>query len=161
MDLFDDISSGAEFSRNRKYRYALWRIWDKDKPLIMWIGLNPSYADESMDDRTINRIKQFSHDWGFGGCYMTNLYAFITPYPDELVKCKDPEGENDLWLERISQKCERIVFCWGSHRMAREKGLLVAETYRGYTLGTNSDNSPRHPLYVKRGTTLKIYEPGE
>jgi hypothetical protein len=24
-----------------KYRYSLWRIWDKEKPIFTFIGLNP------------------------------------------------------------------------------------------------------------------------
>ncbi len=32
MDLFGQNNNGAEFSECRKYRYALWRIWDNSKP---------------------------------------------------------------------------------------------------------------------------------
>ena len=45
--------SGAVFSDCRKFRYALWRMWDEDKPLVMIIGLNPSTADEKVNDPTI------------------------------------------------------------------------------------------------------------
>jgi hypothetical protein len=45
--------SGAVFSDCRKFRYALWRMWDGDKPLVMIIGLNPSTADEKVNDPTI------------------------------------------------------------------------------------------------------------
>ena len=40
---------GAEFSRCRKYRYTLWRRWDFESELnqLMFIGLNPSTADET------------------------------------------------------------------------------------------------------------------
>jgi hypothetical protein len=44
-NLFED--NGAEFSTDRKYRYALWRKWDAINPLAMFIGLNPSTANES------------------------------------------------------------------------------------------------------------------
>ena len=46
MDLFGEKEeiNGAEFSEGRKYRYALWRIWDSSKPLVMFIGLNPSFC---------------------------------------------------------------------------------------------------------------------
>ena len=42
--------SGAVFSDCRKYRYALWRIWDGNKSLAMIIGLNQSTADETLND---------------------------------------------------------------------------------------------------------------
>lgn len=42
MKLFKDIdiTSGATFSEDRLYRYQLWRIWDKQKPMLNVIGLN-------------------------------------------------------------------------------------------------------------------------
>ena len=35
------MKKGAELSPCRRYRYALWRIWDDSKPAVMFIGLNP------------------------------------------------------------------------------------------------------------------------
>ena len=48
--------SGALFSRDKKYRYALWRVWDFDSPSVMFIGLNPSTANEKVNDPTILRL---------------------------------------------------------------------------------------------------------
>lgn len=50
MELFLDNNNGAIFSDDRKYRYVLWRSWDNEKPRVMFIGLNPSTANESTDD---------------------------------------------------------------------------------------------------------------
>ena len=38
------METHAELSNCRKYRYALWRTWDKSKDKVMFIGLNPSTA---------------------------------------------------------------------------------------------------------------------
>ncbi len=148
MDLFGNIWSGAQFSDCQKYRYALWRIWDRSKPLIMFIGLNPSTADHINDDPTIRRVKKFAADWGYGGVYMMNLFAFVTPYPEELKKCDDPIGENDGWLEKISSQCEKIIFAWGSFPEATERAEFVLNNFNGHALIINQDGSPRHPLYV-------------
>lgn len=110
MDLFNDIQKGARFSACRNYRYALWRIWDIDKPLVMFIGLNPSTANETTDDPTIRRVVDFAFRWGYGGVYMMNLFAWVTPYPGELATSPDPLGDNDGWLGRIAGNCEKIIF---------------------------------------------------
>src|SRR5262245_23656231 len=50
--------SGAIFSDCEKYRYVLWRQWDLLDPepcFMAFVGLNPSTADESLDDPTIRR----------------------------------------------------------------------------------------------------------
>ncbi|GAH84175.1 unnamed protein product, partial [marine sediment metagenome] len=51
----DDEPSGAVFADERTHRLYLWRRWDKEKPWVMFIGLNPSTADESHDDPTVRR----------------------------------------------------------------------------------------------------------
>jgi len=122
-DLFDN--NGATFSDDRMYRYELHRIWDEKKSLLQFIGLNPSTANEEKNDNTISRIIGFTHDWGYGGFYMTNLFAFVTPYPKELLKCKDPLGDNNKWLGEISKKCDKVIFCWGSFPEARERAKEV------------------------------------
>ncbi len=70
------MRTDAKLSDCRIYRYALWRIWDDAKPLVMFIGLNPSTADETEDDPTIRRCISFAQNWGYGGLYMANLFVF-------------------------------------------------------------------------------------
>ena len=57
------MKTNAIFSECRKYRYALCRIWDDSKPYAMFIGLNPSTADETEDDPTIRRCINYAKDW--------------------------------------------------------------------------------------------------
>lgn len=76
------IESGAKFSTDKKYRYALWRIWDKTKPLAMFVGFNPSVADDKEDDQTIKRIISISKHNNYGGFYIVNLYAIVSSDAD-------------------------------------------------------------------------------
>jgi hypothetical protein len=153
------MSKGAHFSEDRKYRYALWRIWNEDKPLAMFIGLNPSKARESKDDPTIRRVTRFAYDWGCGGFYMMNLFAYVTPYPAELVAAADPLGENDIWLEKINLKCDRICFAWGqfgaakNRRIIQERANDIISRYPGaFCLGKTAGGHPRHPLFLLTST---------
>lgn len=38
----------ALLSEDRKYHYILSRTWDEAKPAVLFIGLNPSMADEKI-----------------------------------------------------------------------------------------------------------------
>ena len=78
MTLFETPTANtAEFSPDRVYRYALYRTWGRDKRRVLFVGLNPSTADESVDDPTIRRCKGFAADWGYGGLIMANLFALL------------------------------------------------------------------------------------
>lgn len=157
-ELFD--SNGAEFSKCGKYRFALWRIWDEEKPLIMFVGLNPSTANESTDDPTIRRVKRFAYDWGAGGVFMLNCFPYISTDPSALRDFGNTV-ENDYWLRTISEKCERIIFAWGSFDVVRELGRdteLKIMFPHAEALIINSNGSPRHPLYVKADIEPMRYE---
>lgn len=153
------ISKGAHFSEDRKYRYALWRIWNPDRPLAMFIGLNPSTANEITDDPTIRRVTRFAYDWGCGGFYMMNLFGYVTAYPHELQTTKDALGDTDEWLEKINLLCDRICFVWGAfgqpkdRQYIRVRATVVAARYPGaYCLGKTKSGHPAHPLYLPAST---------
>jgi hypothetical protein len=149
---------GAIFSEDRKYRYALFRMWDINKPSVMFIGLNPSTANEVSDDATIRRVIRFAFDWGYGGVYMMNLFGLVTPYPEELKKCADPIGENNKWLEKASNKCEDVV-CSFPEATERAKEVM-AMFPNAKALIVNRDGTPRHPLYVPANTVPVLFEQG-
>jgi hypothetical protein len=156
-DLFGEIArtmiAGAEFSTDRKYRYALWRIWDKSKPLVMFIGLNPSTANETEPDPTIRRVINFARDWGYGGFYMMNLFAIVSSKPEVLLTDPDPMGNNYKWLENISEKCDRVVFAWGAFKEAKVRAEEVKSQFPdAYCLKKTKDGHPWHPLYVAANT---------
>ena len=47
----------AVVSKCTKYRYSLSREWNKDKKKVLFIMLNPSKADDKIDDHTVKRCQ--------------------------------------------------------------------------------------------------------
>jgi hypothetical protein len=152
LSLFPDRQS-AEFSPCRRYRYSLWRRWD-DGPYVMFVGLNPSTADETQDDPTIRRCIGFARDWGYGGLCMANLFAFRATDPADMKAAADPVGpENDASLERLACEAGLVVAAWGVHgtHLDRARQVAAARVLGDFTvLGLTADGHPRHPLYLKK-----------
>jgi hypothetical protein len=147
MNLFEN--NGATFSPCRQYRYALWRIWDESKPLIMFIGLNPSNANEDEPDPTINTVRALAMNWGYGGFYMMNLFAIVSSKPEVLKTHPDPLGDNDGWIENISAKCKDVVFAWGAFKEAKERCQKIIDQFPdALCIKILKDGSPKHPLYT-------------
>lgn len=151
---------GAQFSEDRAYRYALWRIWNEDRPIVGFIGLNPSTANERKDDPTIRRVTRYAADWGYGGLYMLNLFAYISPYPKDLETAQDPLGENDSWLSHYIPLCEKVVYVWGSFPQADARAKVIIERYPGgQCLGKSKMGNPLHPLYLPVGLEPIPFQP--
>ncbi len=83
------MNRGAIFSDDRQYRYCLYRQWNEGKPMVMYIGLNPSTANENKNDNTITKLIKISDKNEFGGFYMLNLFAWISSKPEDLLTCEN------------------------------------------------------------------------
>lgn len=147
-------TSGAEFSDCRTWRYRLWRIWDDTKPYANFIMLNPSIADENMPDNTVTRCIDFAKRWGYGGLYVTNLFALVSTDPEGLYRAADPVGpSNNLAIQETAQRAGVVVCAWGNHgafidrRDAALKMLRAAGVKLSY-LRMNGTGEPAHPLYL-------------
>lgn len=157
------------FSPDRVYRYILWRHWHghgsthildssngHHPSYAMFIGLNPSTADETLDDPTIRRCIGFAKAWGLGALCMTNLYAFRATDPNVMKAQKDPIGDDNFKrLLEAGKTATIIIAAWGTHggfikEVPRQVcGLLADAGLNIHCLGTNADGSPKHPLYLK------------
>lgn len=152
-----EIGAGALFSEDMAHRFALWRIWRLDVPPVMLIGLNPSTANDKTDDPTIRRIRGLAKGNGFGGFYMTNLYSFVTAYPDLLERSIEQLQKNDLILKQVSEMCEEVVFCWGNFKVrGRDEDILKMFPY-AQCFGKNKNGSQKHPLYLPGDTKIKPF----
>lgn len=120
------MNKDAVFSINRKYRYWLKRQWDSSKPSVNFICLNPSYADENVDDRMVTKCVTQAKILGFGSIEMTNLFAFIETKGNKLYKIDDPVGKmNDYYLLKTAKKCDKVIVAWGNNGRHNNRSEIV------------------------------------
>ncbi len=146
------MKKDAILSEDRKYRYVLSRIWDESKSMVMIIGLNPSTADETIDDPTIVRCIDFAKNWGYGGIYMLNLFAFRATLPKDMFSTENPIGdENDKFIEKYSKLSDKVICAWGNDGKYKNRSQEVLSKIKNkYYLKLNQTNEPAHPLYLRK-----------
>lgn len=144
----------ATFSTCRKYRYSLWRRWDDffATGYAMFIGLNPSTADETKDDPTVRRCIGYARAWGYAGLCMTNLFAFRATLPGDMMSAENPVGvENNRTLVEMAENAGLVVAAWGIHGMYlgrdNEVSRLIPDLYY---LKLTRNGFPAHPLYLPK-----------
>lgn len=135
--------------------------WDHSSKPQMFIGLNPSTADESHDDPTIRRCIDFAMRWGRGGIVMANAFAFRSTNPEPMIAMGlEAVGEenNIKYLERLASECAaRPIACWGTKAKRVRwgfKGNLNREHELKIMMGPldclriTKEGCPEHPLYL-------------
>lgn len=150
------MERSATLTPCRRYRYSLWRNWrgllPDAKGYALFIGLNPSTADETNDDPTIRRCIAFARAWGYEALCMANLFAYRATDPADMLTQADPVGaDNDRMLLELAAGAGVVVAAWGVHgghrgRAAEVQKLLPRLHYLKLTKGGH----PSHPLYLPK-----------
>jgi len=155
--------SQAKISPCGKYRFYLQRSWDVTKKAVAFICLNPSTADETLDDPTVRRCVNYAKSWGYGTFYMLNLFAYRATDPKKMKSADRPIGNmNDFWIESITSECDMTICAWGNdgghlNRSDRVCFLMNEFGVEPHALVVNVSGEPSHPLYLKKDLKPQIY----
>lgn len=146
------LQTDAMFSPDRVHRYSLTRIWDNSFGYVALVCLNPSTADEKLDDHTIRRCVEFSRQWGFGGMHLYNIFALRSTDPQLLYTHSNPVGEQNNEFLRAIPDSTPIICAWGTHGNFRDRGRNCLNFHLHkldrWCLRKTLDGCPGHPLYL-------------
>ncbi len=151
------IKKSAIISEDKTYRYVLSRTLNDTLPKVAFVGLNPSTADEEVDDPTIEKCIKYCKSWGYGGFYMVNLFALRSTDRSQIYNKKDPIGsQNDFHLKEVFSKVDKVICTWGNDGVFKERNKEVLQLISNpFCLQINVTGEPSHPLYLK-GNLLPI-----
>ena len=144
----------AVFSNCQQYRYQLREIWAPDRPLVLWLLMNPSVACIDYADPTLRKTGKFARAWGYGGQLVGNVHAYRATDKRRLLGVDDPVGpDNDRTILAMAAEAEVVVLAFGQPPKAlRQRGEDVTALLRGHPklcfLELANDGTPKHPLYL-------------
>lgn len=150
------------------YRHRLDRFIDVGNRIALFVMLNPSTADASVDDPTIRRCLTFSFNNRCSRLAVVNLYDFRATDPKVMRRAAVPSSPiNDTIIFHSAHEVVQtggIVICaWGngagrkaySGRALEVMKILQSAQCNPHCLGETAHGSPRHPLYVPSFTKLE------
>ena len=157
--------AGARFLtdyQGGRHRLILWRRWG-DGEHVHWLMLNPSTADASANDATLDRITQHTKRWGYDGLTVTNLYSFCATKPADMWAWDRDGGhitqpETDDWTERAANAAALTICAWGANGDLGRAEDVLHHVPRPHSLGCQSgplltaDGHPVHPLTRRHRT---------
>lgn len=149
------MKMGAILSTCEKYRYVLTRSWETGYGSVVFIGLNPSTADATVDDPTIRRCVGFAKIWGFKDLVMVNLFAFRATDPKVMMAAGAAAigDENDGYLKTASQGASLTVAAWGvGGSFLNRSDIVKGVLNEPHHLGLTKLGHPKHPLYLRSDT---------
>lgn len=148
-----DADSVAVFSGCERYRFTLRRRWAAGL-LMNWVMLNPSTADETKNDPTVERCCRRAYRSGYGGVIITNIFSLRSTDPKAIYEESDPVGAgNDEAIVASAKECGLVVCGWGNHGNHLGRGQhvlssLLAADVQPLSLKMTASHQPGHPLYI-------------
>ncbi|UYO00272.1 MAG: DUF1643 domain-containing protein [Devosia sp.] len=167
LRLGEGVRGDAVMSQDGRYR-QLMRRWLGDAfpdDYILFIGMNPSTADASVDDPTCAREWTFARREGFSAMVKCNVGDYRATDPKMLVApgVVAVSPDNLPAIRAAARGAGRVVLCHGKLNKALAPAgkelveALRAENIALWCFGTNADGSPKHPLYMRADTPLRPY----
>ncbi len=169
----------SSFSDCGKYRWFLKRRLSLNKRKLIFVGLNPSKANNSRNDPTLTRLIGFSKTWGYGSLVVVNLFARISFSPWGLKCSYDPVGNKNnrqlviRFLEWANEENCDLWLGWGNKGTFQNRNVEVLEILKRYiqirnllspktsgplAIGITKMGQPMHPLYCSSSKQLRYFE---
>ena len=152
LSINNNILRKAKFSIDKKHRYELSRHLDLSKSDILFIMLNPSIANEDIDDPTIKRLISFTREFKHGGFFVANLFTYITPYSKTLDTSIGLTKLNLKTIKNLVNKVDKVIYAWGNS--IKEPQELKNLVKNPKCFGKNLNGTPKHPLYLSSNSKL-------
>jgi len=168
LALMPGVKGDATFSADGKYR-QLMRRWSGDSfpdRYVLFIGMNPSTADATVNDPTCAREWTFANREGYTAMVKANVGDYRATDPKMLLApgVVAVSDANIPAIRKAAAGADFVVLCHGKLNKALApagRELVAALRADGVDLwcfGTNADGSPKHPLYLRADTPLRRFE---
>lgn len=138
---------GVTLSSCGQYRYRLWRIWNNDKPHVLFIGLYPSAGDDTTDDPAVLACQRLAFAAGYGGFHLVSLFAWRSFDRHGAGGAADPVGkDNDAIIVDAAHRAGLVICAWGDDSRCTGRGhevlaLLRADDIDLFALAVGQDGS--------------------
>ena len=164
LRLGEGVRGDVVMSADGRYRQLMRRWLGEAFPdrYILFIGMNPSTADASVDDPTCAREWTFARREGFSAMVKCNVGDYRATHPKMLVEpgIVAVSPANIPAIRQAARGAGLVVLCHGKlNRALASAGREIVETLRAdgldlWCFGVNADGSPKHPLYLRADTPL-------
>ena len=131
------------------------KVEEFESYMIEYVG-PAAKANHINNDPTINRLITISKNLGYGGFRVVNLYTLITPIRNKLYEKKRKiSAKNKKLIAELVARHKIIIYGWGATE--NEPKWLNNIVKSPLCFNINKNGTPKHPLYLKKESTLKKF----
>lgn len=144
---------------------ALGRRWQSGKRIIAWVLLNPSTADESVNDRMVQRCLAYTKTRHFDALVILNLFAYRAKDPALMKTARDPVGPwNRVAFKKYITRGQPVICAWGRGGEHHGQDAIVKSWIKKgggqpFVLRMIKGGHPGHVARLPNGLPLQEWDP--
>jgi hypothetical protein len=138
------------------YRYRLYRDLGSGDGTFVWVGKNPSLADQKRNDSSVSRVMKRAKALGYRHFVVVNLYAYVSQNPsamlDSWLDAEGPVGPKNVdYIDEAVREADYVLIAWGHdfvgprHAQAMLDRIVTLGGRKVHCLGIGKKGSPKHP----------------
>ena len=133
----NQIENFGIYSDDDTHRYLLARIWDKKKPIPLFISKRSGQADGIYLELTNSLITNNLYTLGYGGYYSVNLCSGIFGKTETLA-----DEETDKIIAEYAKKASEVILSWGNltRNDLKEREVKVLKSSKKRVLAVSDGN---------------------
>lgn len=150
------------------FRWSLSRSFDREGLVYLFLGVNPSTADHTIDDQTVKKWNGFVERFGGSKYLVGNVFSYRATDVKKLKYPNDLFGSSHYeYIDAMIAECDVIVPCWGSrskvpkelhYHFDRMLRRCVSSGKPIKHFGLTASGDPKHPLMLSYSTELQDFE---
>lgn len=121
-----EIKCIGDDKNNKRYLLEI-PLTNKENKRVLIILKNPSKANESVSDLTIDRVLTFCNNEGYSKVYIMNLFSYYSTDPNGITKLIDDgkfefavgEKNNEI-LKKVLEDIDEVIVAWGGNSINRK-----------------------------------------
>lgn len=125
-----DIRFIGNLKKNERYLLEI-PLQNEGIKNVLVILKNPSKANKSFSDLTIDRVLTFCHNEGYSKVYIMNLFSYYSTKPNGITQLIDAGrfnevvGEkNNQILKEVLDSVDEVIVAWGGNSINRKHYYL-------------------------------------
>lgn len=125
-----NISLDIEENNEKFFRYSYIKCWDKSKPKIVAILLNPSKATLTRNDKTLDFLTEYFMNKDYGSMKIINLFCYMCTKSNRIQNTEnDYEDKNWKYVKRYidGNKDKDFFIGWGNSFDSIEKSEFIKD----------------------------------
>lgn len=122
----NDIRFIGDIKNNKRYLLEI-PLQNEGIKNVLVILKNPSKANKSVSDLTIDRVLTFCHNEGYSKVYIMNLFSYYSTEPDGITQLindgrfDDAVGDkNNQILKETLDVVDEVIVAWGGNSINRK-----------------------------------------